>query len=168
MLGDAVGYRDGRTTGMDKKVYEIVPETELYARTGIQKQIYNTVYQLMAVKNENPEHLEAAESFLFMPDYLNFRLTGVKHQEYTIASTGQLVNIETGEFDLEMIERLGFPKKLFGKLSMPGETVGKLSPEIAARVGYDLPVIHPAEHNLHADHILCTRAPYSSRKPQQS
>lgn len=147
VLGDAVGYRDGRTTGMDQKVYEIVPESELYARTGIQKQIYNTVYQLMAVKHENPEHLETAESFLFMPDYLNFRLTGVKHQEYTIATTGQLVNIKSGEFDMELIERLGFPKKLFGKLSMPGETVGCLSPEIVARVGYDLTVIHPAEHD---------------------
>ena len=147
VLGDAVGYRDARTQGMDEKLYACVPEAELYARTGIQKQLYNTIYQLMAVKEQNPEHLEAAESFLFMPDYLQFRLTGIKRQEYTIATTGQLVNLETGEFDYELIERLGFPKKLFGKLSMPGAVVGNLSPEIAARVGYDLTVIHPAEHD---------------------
>ena len=147
VLGDAVGYRDSRTEGMDQKVYELVPEAELYARTGIQKQIYNTVYQLMAVKEQAPEQLAAAKSFLFMPDYLNYRLTGVKHQEYTIATTGQLVNIETGEFDLELLEKLGYPTHLFGKLSMPGEKVGNLSPEIAARVGFDLCVIHPAEHD---------------------
>ena len=55
MLGDAVGYQDSRTAGMDEKVYEIIPEEKLYERTGIQKQIFNTIYQLMAVKSNNPE-----------------------------------------------------------------------------------------------------------------
>ena len=147
VIGDAVGYRDARTEGIDEELYKILPEAELYARTGIQKQLYNTVYQLMALKKEAPEQLEAAETFLMMPDYLNYRLTGVAHQEYTNATTAQLVNIETGEWDLEMIEKLGYPTKLFGKLSMPGQTVGKLSPEVAAEVGYDLTVIHPASHD---------------------
>lgn len=147
VIGDSVGYRDSRTEGIDKDVYELIPETELYARTGIQKQLYNTVYQLMALKKQNPEQLERAETFLMMPDYLNWYLTGVCHQEYTNATTGQLVNIETGEWDLELIEKLGYPKKLFGKLSLPGERVGKLRPEIAARIGYDLTVIHPASHD---------------------
>ncbi|MBR2353545.1 MAG: rhamnulokinase [Clostridia bacterium] len=148
VIGDSVGYRDKRTEGIDAKVYEILPEAELYARTGIQKQLYNTVYQLMALKTQNPEQLEAAETFLMMPDYLNYRLTGVAHQEYTNATTAQLVNIETGEWDLPMIERLGYPTRLFqNKLSMPGEVVGKLSPEIAREIGYDLTVIHPASHD---------------------
>ena len=148
VIGDSVGYRDKRTEGMDAEVYKLLPETELYARTGIQKQLYNTVYQLMALKTQNPEQLEAAETFLMMPDYLNYRLTGVAHQEYTNATTSQLVNIETGEWDLEIIEKLGYPTKLFkNKLSMPGEAVGKLSPEIAAEIGYDLTVIHPASHD---------------------
>ena len=147
VIGDAVGYRDSRTVGIDKKVYEFVPEDELYARTGIQKQLYNTVYQLMALKEQAPEQLSAAEKLLMMPDYLGYRLTGICHQEYTNATTGQLVNIETGEWDTELIRRLGYPEKLFGKLSMPGETLGRLSPEIAQRVGYDLTVIHPASHD---------------------
>lgn len=147
VIGDSVGYRDSRTDGMDDKVYEIIPQQELYARTGIQKQMYNTVFQLMALKQQNPEQLEAAQTFLMMPDYLNYCLTGVCHQEYTNATTGQLVNIQTGEWDLELIERLGFPTRLFGKLSMPGEKVGSLRPEIAERIGYDLQVMHPASHD---------------------
>ncbi len=148
VIGDAVGYRDHRTDAIDTEVYKYIPEAELYARTGIQKQLYNTVYQLMALKTQNPEQLEAAETFLMMPDYINFRLTGVKHQEYTNATTAQLVNIQTGEWDLEMIERLGYPVRLFDKkLSMPGETVGTLSPEIVAEIGYNLTVIHPASHD---------------------
>ena len=147
VIGDSVGYRDSRTDGMDELVYKIISPEELYARTGIQKQMFNTVYQLMAVKQQNPEHLEAAEHLLMMPDYLGYKLTGVMHQEYTNATTGQLVNIETNEWDLEMIERLGYPTKLFGKLSMPGETLGNLTPEVQARVGFDLTVVHPASHD---------------------
>lgn len=147
VLGDSVGYRDSRTEGMDQKVYELISEAELYARTGIQKQLYNTVYQMMALKQQHPEQLEQAQTFLMMPDYLNWRLTGVCHQEYTNATTGQLVNLQTGEWDTELTERLGYPARLFGKLSMPGETVGNLLPEIAAQVGYDLTVLHPASHD---------------------
>ncbi len=147
VIGDSVGYRDKRTEGIDAEVYKLLPEAELYARTGIQKQLYNTVYQLMALKQQNPEQLEEAQTFLMMPDYLNYRLTGVAHQEYTNATTAQLVNIETGEWDLPMMEKLGYPTKLFGKLSMPGETVGTLRPEIVDEIGYDLTVIHPASHD---------------------
>ena len=147
VIGDSVGYRDSRTDGMDEKVYDLISEDELYARTGIQKQIYNTVYQMMALKQQAPEQLEAAETFLMMPDYLNYCLTGVCHQEYTNATTGQLVNLGTGEWDMELIQRLGYPTRLFGKLSMPGEAVGRLRPEIVRAIGYDLTVMHPASHD---------------------
>lgn len=147
IIGDAVGYRDVRTFGMDEAVYRIIPEKELYARTGIQKQIFNTVYQLMAIRKQAPEQLSRAKSFLMIPDYLGYRLTGVRHQEYTNATTTQFVNIRTGEWDYELIERLGYPAELFGKLSMPGDTLGNLLPEIAEKVGFDLTVIHPASHD---------------------
>ena len=147
VIGDAVGYRDARTEGMDEKVFAKISHDDLYARTGIQKQLYNTIYQLTALKEQNPEQLEKAKTFLMMPDYLNYCLTGVAHQEYTEATTAQLVNIETGEWDLELIERLGLPTHLFGKLSMPGETVGTLRADVAERVGYDLTVLHPASHD---------------------
>ena len=72
-IGNAVAYRDDRTQGMDEEVYRTVPEEELYASTGIQKQIFNSIYQLMAWKKKKPEQLEKAETLLMIPDYLNFR-----------------------------------------------------------------------------------------------
>ena len=149
-VGPCYAYRDDRTKGMDEKVYEIIPEKELYARTGIQKVSFNTIYQLMAVKETEPEAFEKADALLMVPDYFHFRLTGVKKQEYTNATTTQLVNPVTNEWDLDLIEKLGYPTRLFGKLSMPCETVGNLLPEIAAEVGYDCTVILPATHDTGA------------------
>jgi len=146
-LGRAVAYRDSRTKGMDAKVYEKVAEEILYARTGIQMAIYNTIYQLEAVKETHPEYLEKAESLLMMPDYLNFLLTGQKAQEYTEASTSQLLNPSERTWDLDLIERLGFPKKLFGDLSMPGTNLGSLKKEIQERVGFDCDVILAPSHD---------------------
>ena len=91
-LGDAVAYRDSRTAGMDKILRTQISEEELYARTGIQKQIFNTIYQLMAVKTQEPELLEQAEHLLMIPDYLHYLLTGNMAAEYTNASTTQLLD----------------------------------------------------------------------------
>ena len=147
VLGPTYGYRDSRTEGMDEKVYEIVSEEELYQRTGIQKAIFNTIYQLMAVKEQEPENLEKAQSLLMIPDYFHFLLTGVKKQEYTNASTGQLLNAKTNDWDYELIEKLGFPKRLFGELSMPGTLVGELSENIQKEVGFNCKVVLPATHD---------------------
>ena len=147
LIGDTVGYRDSRTDGMDKYVEELISDAELYAHTGIQKQVYNTIYQLMSLKVNKPEELERAEYLLMIPDYLGYRLTGVMHQEYTEASTTGLLDAKNGEWDMELIERLGYPKKLFGKLSMAGETVGQLKADIAEYVGYDLTVVHAPSHD---------------------
>jgi len=147
VIGDTVCYRDERTAGVDSEVYKIIPEDELYARTGIQKQIFNTIYQLMAIKEKEPESLAKAESFLMVPDYFNFLLTGVKKQEYTNATTGQLVDPNTKQWDRQLIERLGLPAGIFKELSMPGTIVGRLSPEIQKKVGYDLDVILPGTHD---------------------
>lgn len=147
VLGNAVGYRDGRTRNMDKEVYKIIRPEELYCRTGIQKQIFNTVYQLMAVKQGHPEYLERACSMLMLPDYFHFLLTGVKKQEYTNATTTQLVSPETKEWDYGLIERLGYKRDLFGPLSLPGTVVGGFKKEIQREVGFDCQVVLPATHD---------------------
>lgn len=147
LLGRPAGYRDERTKGMDEEVYRKIPEKELYSRTGIQKQIFNTVYQLMAVKTRTPGLLEQAESMLMIPDYFHYLLTGAKYQEYTNATTTQLVSPVTKQWDYELIERLGYPQKLFGPLSMPGTVAGSLLPEIQAVTGYDCKVVLPATHD---------------------
>lgn len=147
ILGDTVGYRDRRTEGMDEKVYEVIPQDELYARTGIQKQIFNTVYQLMAVKESHPEYLEQAESILMIPDYFHFLLTGVKKNEYTNATTGQLVSPKTNDWDYEMIDMLGYNSKMFRPVSMPGTVVGEFTEEVQKEVGFNCTVVLPATHD---------------------
>lgn len=146
-IGDAVGYRDGRTAGMDKAVEAIIPPAELYARTGIQKQLFNTVYQLMSLKKEHPEQLESAARLLFVPEYLTYLLSGEAISEYTVATTGQLINLETKTWDFELIDRLGYPRRLFGKLVPPGTKVGRLLPDIREKVGFDTDVILPPTHD---------------------
>ncbi|MBP3195634.1 MAG: rhamnulokinase [Butyrivibrio sp.] len=146
-VGPCYAYRDSRTEQMDEEVYKIIPQHELYAKTGIQKAIFNTIYQLMADKVNEPDRLNNAKSFLMVPDYLHFLLTGVKKQEYTNASTTQLVDPDTNTWDYELIEKLGFPKELFTELSMPGSYVGNLLPEIQEKVGFDTKVVLPATHD---------------------
>ncbi len=146
-VGNAVGYRDGRTNGMDDEVYRIISQDRLYARTGIQKEIFNTVYQLMAVKKQHPEYFTQAKFLLMLPDYFHFLLTGVKKQEYTEATTSQLVNPYTKEWDLELIEMLGYPTEWFGPLSVPGTVVGNLTPQVQEEVGFNCQVVLPPTHD---------------------
>lgn len=147
VLGNTVAYRDGRTKGMDEEVYKIISESELYGRNGIQKQLFNSIYQLMAIKKETPQLLERAERFLMIPEYLNYRLTGVAMNEYTNATTTQLVNAKTQDWDFELMEMLGLPTKIFGELNMPKTLVGPLSSNMAKRVGFQTNVVLPATHD---------------------
>ena len=147
MIGDAVAYRDGRTQGADSLAEKMIPASELYARTGIQKQIFNTIYQLLALKEEHPEQLAQADAMLMIPDYFNYLLTGVRKQEYTNASSTNLVNAAAKTWDMELIRKLGLPEKLFTELSMPGTMVGNLTQEIQKEVGFDTKVILPATHD---------------------
>ncbi len=147
VLGDTYGYRDSRTAGMDAEVYKAIPETALYARTGIQKQIFNTIYQLMAVKQSTPELLEKAETFLMLPDYFQFRLTGNKVSEYTNGTSTQLVDPVDKQWDKELIRMLGYPENIFLPLQVPGAEVGSLKEDIRQRVGFDCKVVLCASHD---------------------
>ena len=125
-IGDAVAYRDARTAGADREIESsVMPFPELYARTGIQKTSFNTIYQLWALKKEHPEQLEAAASFLTIPEYLNYALTGNIVHEYTDSSTTALLDAAAKDWDFDLIDRLGLPRRIFGKLEMPGATVGE-------------------------------------------
>ena len=146
-IGDPVAYRDGRTAAMREELEPILPFTKLYARTGIQYQSFNTVYQLCALKKEHPEQLAAAEHFLMVPDYLNYRLTGVIANEYTNASTTALVGAISKDWDDEIINRLGLPRKIFGRISTPGTKLGNLSSAVKDYVGFDCTVVLPATHD---------------------
>ena len=123
---DAVAYRDGRTAGADAEIErEVISFADLYGRVGLQKASYNTIYQLWALKKEHPEQLERAAHFLTVPEYLNYRLTGNIVHEYTDSSTTGLLDVKRRDWDFELIEMLGLPKRIFGKLELPGATVGE-------------------------------------------
>lgn len=147
IIGDAVAYRDSRTEGMKELVNTIIPADQLYARAGIQYQPFNTIYQLTALKQEHPEQLKKAKRMLMIPEYFNFKLTGVKRNEYTNASSTNLLNAAEKTWDMEVIEALGLPTEIFHELAMPGTVLGGLLPQIQAQVGYDTTVILPATHD---------------------
>ena len=115
-------YRDWRTEAVHEAVHAVVPFSELYRRTGCQFQPFNTIYQLCADRAEG--RLVGVTAFLMIPEYLMYRLTGSKAKEYTNATTTGLVNVETGEFDREILSRLGLPDGLFPKLQQPGTEIG--------------------------------------------
>ena len=123
---DAVAYRDLRTAGAAEEIErDVISFADLYSRTGIQKTSFNTIYQLWALKKEHPEQIERAASFLTVPEYINYRLTGNIVHEYTDSSTTALLDAAKKDWDFDLIEKLGFPRRIFGKLEMPGASVGE-------------------------------------------
>lgn len=145
LIGDVIAYRDERTFKSMVESEKVVPFSELYAKCGIQRLNYNTVYQLY--DDLKSGKLDKAESMLMVPEYLNFLLTGVKKNEYTNASTTSLLNANDRTWDYELIEKYGFPKKLFKKLYEPCEEVGGLKEEIAKEVGFNSKVVLSASHD---------------------
>ena len=140
-----ISYRDTRTRKITDAVHKVIPFETLYARTGIQFQPFNTIYQMY--DDMLCGRLSKATDFLMIPEYLTYKLTGVKIHEYTNATTTGLVNPKMRAFDAEIIDVLGLPKKLFGDLHEPGTRVGRLKSEIVNRVGGDLEVLLCASHD---------------------
>lgn len=147
MLGNAVAYRDDRTEGMMEKAFEKIPKDMLYLYTGIQFQRFNTLYQLLAIKDKNPEILDKAKTFLMIPDYLNFLLTGKKVNEYTNATSTQMVNSFDRTWDEKILEEYGINKEIFQEIKMPKTNLGNLRKELADEFGFDMEVILPATHD---------------------
>ncbi len=135
-------YRDGRTEAVIPKVHEIIPFSELYSRVGCQFQPFNSIYQLYDDKLNG--RLDHATDMLMIPEYLMWRLSGVKAREYTNATTTGMVN---GEFDMEIVRKLGYPEDLFPTLSQPKTILGDLLPEIAEKVGGNCKVVLCATHD---------------------
>ncbi|MBO4352356.1 MAG: rhamnulokinase, partial [Eggerthellaceae bacterium] len=146
-VGDAVAYRDDRTTSVACVVDEKIGLDKLYEKTGIQRQEFNTVYQFAALAQEHPEELAAAERFLMIPEYLNYLLTGRRVNEYTNATTTNMLNARTLEWDSDVLDALGIPSKIFGPVSMPGSNLGGFTDAVRPLVGFDCEVILPATHD---------------------
>jgi len=135
LIGNPYMYRDSRTDSAMEEVFKVVPKREIYDRTGIQFAQFNTLYQLWAMKRDTPELLSAASHYLSVPDLLNYWLTGVMKNEYTHASTTQLMNPYTGKWDTELMDKLGIPSGIFEEIVPSGTVIGPLAAHIAEELG---------------------------------
>ncbi len=148
LLENPVHYRDTRTDNIPEEVFKIVPKEEIYKRTGNQIMSINTIFQLYYLAKYRPEILERADKMLLIPDLFAYFLTGEKTVEYTHASTTQLLNFETKDWDFELIEKLGIPKHIFPKIVKPGEKKGMVSDEICKELGIkSVPVYAIGSHD---------------------
>lgn len=146
-------YRDSRTNAVVDKVENLVSPAQLYAKTGIQKQNFNTIYQLYADKKSG--RLLNAKYFLMMPEYLSFKLTGVCKNEYTNATTTGLVNAKTKAWDTQIIHALGLTEDLFKPLFLPSSLVGDLSANIQKTVGFNSTVLFAPSHDTASAVCAC-------------
>ena len=148
LLANPVHYRDTRTAGLPTAAESRVSADEVYGTTGIQVLEINSLYQLLAVQRDTPELLDIASDMLFVPDLLNYFLTGRKQTEYTIASTSQLLDANSRGWAWDLIEKFGLPKKLFGGIVKPGTVCGPLTPILQEELGGMNPqVISVAAHD---------------------
>jgi len=148
IIDNPIHYRDERTEGMMEAAFEKVPKEELYGATGTQLMRINTLFQLYALAQKDPELLERADKLLLMPDLFTYLLTGVKRAEYTEVSTTNMLNPNKGGWDLDICEKLGIPARLLPEIIETGDTYGTLSPEICQELGCPaVPVIAVATHD---------------------
>ncbi len=148
LLGMPHQYRDPRTDGMEAEVHRRVPRREVYETTGIQFMFFNTLLQLMAEAKRKAPALAQARHILFIPDLINYWLTGRMTSEYTIASTSQLLNARTRAWARGMIRDLGLPARMFGPLVQPGTVIGEVRPGVREEAGIRrLKIIAPGCHD---------------------
>lgn len=143
IVGPTYAYRDHRTDNIMSKVQSEFGLEKIYQKTGIQFLTFNTLYQLKAMMLDQPDWLDQVTDLVMIPDYLIYRLTGKLNREYTNATTTQLVNVNTNDWDNDLLNYLGVPRQWFGKIQMPGNTVGYWQ---NAR-GDAIPVIAIASHD---------------------
>ena len=124
LMANPVHYRDTRTEGIIDYADTIVPNDELYKVTGIQFMNFNTVFQLLASLKEHPMYVQNADKLLFTPDLLNYFLTGEMRTEYTIASTGAVLDAAKRDFAYDLLAKYGIPSNIFAPLVQPGTKVG--------------------------------------------
>lgn len=148
LMENPVHYRDTRTAGLVEESFKTMPKEKLYGITGIQFMELNTLFQLISLKKNRPWMLERADKMLFMPDLFAYMLTGKMCAEYSIATTSQLIDLETKSWSEEILDAFGIKKSLFAPLVKPGTVLGELSKEICEECGVDpVPVISVCGHD---------------------
>ena len=148
LLGNPFHYRDGRTDGMMVEAFKIVPRAEIYGSTGIQFMQLNSLYQLLSMVKAGSPALDAAQTFLTMPDLFNFWLSGRKANEFTITTTTQCYDPRAQDWARGMLDKLGIPVHIFGEIVPPGTIIGPLHASVATETGCKaMPVVASAAHD---------------------
>ncbi|WP_258358772.1 rhamnulokinase [Moorella sulfitireducens] len=148
LLGNPYHYRDGRTGGVMEEAFKIVPREEIFSQTGIQFLPFNSLYQFLALRQQHPDLLSRAQSFLMVPDLFNFFFTGIKAGEFTNATTTQMYNPRTGTWATDMLAKLDLPVNLLPEVNPPGTIIGPLLPRVARETETGaIPVIAPGSHD---------------------
>ena len=141
-------YRDPHTVGAPDEFFKRMPRKELYEKTGIQIMNFNSVFQLDTLRRNNCSAMAAADKILFIPDALAYLLTGEQITEYTIASTAQMIDPRTKQWDADILSLLGLTPEHFGPITMPGEQIGLLTEEVQSLTGFGaVPVVAVASHD---------------------
>ena len=148
LLGNPRTYRDARTQGILERAFQVVSREDIFAATGLQFMEFNTLYQLLATRSENPRLLDLAESFLMIPDFFNWLLSGEKANEYTNASTTQFCDPRTRDWSRSLLERFGIPTHMLGTVVQPGGRLGRLRSTVVEATGLKLvDVVLPGTHD---------------------
>lgn len=135
LLGMPVSYRDERTSGMLNLSEKYISKEEFYEKTGIQAMEINTAFQLLSLQEAGSPMLSAADKLLFVPDLINYFLTDVAVNEYTIASTSQLLNAKSKSWDESIFRKMSLPENITNNIVFPGATIGPLRRDVAKSTG---------------------------------
>jgi rhamnulokinase len=151
LLGNPRHYRDPHTEDIMEAAFAVVPRDEVFRQTGIQFMRFNTLFQLLALARDRSPLLEMADTLLFIPDLFHYWFTGIKVNEYTDASTSQMIDPHTRIWATDLVRRFGLPDRVLGSLVQPGTLLGPLRPSVATQAGIAaMPVIAPATHDTAA------------------
>ncbi|MEZ6133864.1 MAG: rhamnulokinase family protein [Pirellulaceae bacterium] len=166
-LGPCISYRDARTQGVLEQAFVRMSREEIFAHTGLQFMSINTAYQLLAMRLEDSPQLDIAERFLMIPDFVHWQLSGEKCNEFTNASTTQLLNPQTCQWSSEVIRALELPESIFSTPLQPGENLGKITSTIAnhTRLSRDVDVILPATHDTGSAVLAVPANSFAQSKP---
>ncbi len=147
-IASVYAYRDSRTDGTMEELFGMMSKEEIYEKTGIQFIQFNSLYQLREHYKEKPQDADNAKIFLMVPDFLNYKLSGVKAVEYTNATTTQIYNVHKNQWDDELIALTGFDRETFPDAVQPGTLLGEIKKELQDELGIGaLKVIAPPTHD---------------------
>lgn len=167
MVGPCVHYRDTRTRGLVEKSFERLSREKIFNATGLQFMEINTAYQLLAMREQNSPQLDIAERFLMVPDFLHWQLSGEKVNEFTNASTTQLLNPETCKWSSEVLRAFEIPEHLFSEPIQPGQSLGKVRGVVQqlTQLHADVEVVVPATHDTGSAVLAVPATTFAQEKP---